>query len=81
LVIGTWAFVITRRDDGTTRFLVRDRDTGWLRRAAPRRSGLMPIIGGAVDYLVGEPLHFAMVRKMMRGTKERAEHAASTEAR
>ena len=81
LVIGTWAFVLTRRDDGTTRFLVRDRDTGWLRRAVPRRSGLMRMIGGAVDYLVGEPLHFAMVRKMMLGTKARAEHAACTEAR
>ena len=28
-----------------------------------------------IDYLIGEPLHFAMERKMMLGLKKRAETA------
>jgi len=73
LVIGTWAFVLQPLDGGRTRLLVRERDAGWLRLAAPRRSGLLRALGGAVDVVVGEPLHFAMVRGMMLGLKQRAE--------
>ncbi len=75
LVIGSWAFVLERLEGGRTRLLVRERDMGWFRMAAPRRSGVLRAAGAAVDYIVGEPLHFAMVRKMMLGLKSRAEHS------
>ncbi len=75
LVIGTWAFVLRPLPEGRTRLLVRDRDAGWLRQAAPRRSGVLRAVGGLVDYAVGEPLHFAMTRRMMLGLKERAERS------
>lgn len=73
LVIGTWAFVLDPLPGGRTRLLVRERDDGWLRLAAPKRSGLLRAIGGLIDYVVGEPLHFVMVRGMMLGLKARAE--------
>ena len=73
LVIGTWAFILEPLPDGRTRLIVRERDAGWFRLLAPRRSGLLRAAGGLVDYVVGEPLHFAMVRKMMLGLKTRAE--------
>ena len=73
LVVGTWAFVLKRLPGGRTRLLVRERDLGWLRLMAPRRSGLLRAAGGLVDYVVGEPLHFVMTRKMMLGLKSRAE--------
>jgi hypothetical protein len=78
LVIGTWAFILEPLPGGRTRLLVRERDSGWLRRAAPRRSGLLRAFGGLVDYVVGEPLHFLMVRRMMLGLKARAEWTTST---
>ncbi len=73
LVIGTWAFVLLPLDENRTRLLVRDRDAGWLRSLAPRRSGMLRTAGAIIDYGIGEPLHFAMVRKMMLGIKQRAE--------
>jgi hypothetical protein len=73
LVIGSWAFVLEPTADGRTRFFNRERDTGWIRLAAPRRSGLLRAVGSLIDYVVGEPLHSAMVRKMMLGIKQRAE--------
>lgn len=73
LVMGTWAFILRPVPDGRTRLLVRERDAGWIRLAAPRRSGLLRTLGGLIDYVVAEPLHFAMVRKMMLGLKQRAE--------
>ena len=73
LVIGSWAFILRPVQEDRTRLLVRERDAGWLKYAAPRRSGLLRTIGSLVDYLIGEPLHFTMVRKMMLGVKERAE--------
>jgi hypothetical protein len=79
LAIGTWAFVLRPLANDHTRLLVRERDTGWLKAAAPRRSGLARAAGALVDYVVGEPLHFAMVRKMMLGLKERAERSAREE--
>lgn len=75
LVIGTWAFILQSLEGDRTRLLVRERDSGWIRMAAPKRSGLLRAAGGLVDYVVGEPLHFAMVRKMMLGLKARAESA------
>ena len=37
-------------------------------------------IGGLIDHVVGEPLHFAMERKMMLGIKDRAESLATDSA-
>ncbi|MGB5760282.1 MAG: hypothetical protein WBM50_25425 [Acidimicrobiales bacterium] len=74
LVIGTWAFVLQPTDEGHTRLLVREREPSWIRRLAPRRSGMLRAVGGIVDYAIGEPLHFVMTRKMMLGLKSRAEN-------
>jgi hypothetical protein len=76
LVIGSWAFILQPLPGGQTSFLNRERESGWLRQLAPRRLGLLRAFGGLVDYVVGEPLHFAMVRKMMLGIKDRAESSA-----
>jgi hypothetical protein len=73
-VVGTWAFVLRPLSGGRTRLLVRERDAGWIRMAAARRSGILRAIGSLIDYVVAEPLHFAMVRKMMLGLKQRAEN-------
>jgi len=73
LVVGSWAFVLEPIADGRTRFFNRERDTGWIRLAAPRRSGLLRAAGAVIDYVVAEPLHSAMVRGMMLGIKQRAE--------
>ena len=43
--------------------------------AAPTQSGILRAIGSLIDYVVAEPLHFAMVRKMMLGLKQRAENS------
>ncbi len=61
--------------DGRTRFLNREHESSWLRQLAPRRSGVLGSIGGLVDYVFGEPLHLAIVRRMMLGIKRRAEEA------
>jgi len=74
LVIDTWAFVLQPTKQGHTRLLVREREPSWIRRIAPRRSGLLRAISGLIDYTVGEPLHFVMLRKMMLGIKSRAEN-------
>ena len=79
LVIGTWAFILEPLEGNRTRLLIRERDAGWLRRLAPRRFGLLRGLGALIDYTVGEPLHFVMVRKMMLGLKQRAE--TDTQAR
>jgi hypothetical protein len=73
LVIGSWAFVLEPIADGRTRFFNRERDMGWIRLAAPRKSGLLRAVGAVIDYVVAEPLHIAMVRAMMLGIKQRAE--------
>jgi hypothetical protein len=77
-VMGTWAFVLRPHSGGGTRLLVRERAAGWLRLAAPRRCGILRAIGSLIDYVVAEPLHFAMVRKMMLGLKQRAEYSLPT---
>lgn len=75
LVMGTWAFVLEPAPGGRTRLLVREPYPGWLRLAVPARFGLLRALGAAIDYAVGEPLHFAMERKMLLGLKQRAEQA------
>jgi hypothetical protein len=75
LVIGgSWAFVLEPLPQGRTRFLVRTRG-GWMHEWLQGHPALRPI-GDVVDHAVGEPLHFAMERKMMLGIKERAERRA-----
>ena len=77
LVIGTWAFILQPLPGRRTRLLVRDRDWGCLRAAAPRRYALLRAALGVIDYLIGDPLHSAMERKMMLSLKQRAESAAT----
>jgi hypothetical protein len=72
-VMGTWAFILKPLDGNRTRLLVRERDTGWIRLAAPKGSGLLRAAASLIDYVIAEPLHFAMVRRMMLGLKQRAE--------
>ncbi|KAE8762712.1 hypothetical protein [Georgenia thermotolerans] len=73
LVVGTWAFVLRPLPGDRTRLLVRERDAGYLRPLVPRRFALARAVAAVVDDVVGEPLHFAMGRKMMLGLKERGE--------
>jgi hypothetical protein len=79
LVIGeSWAFVLEPLPGGRTRFLVRTRG-GWMHEWF----ALLPLarpIGGLIDHVVGEPLHFAMERKMMLGIKDRAEGLSTDSA-
>lgn len=77
LVIGTWAFILQPLSGDRTRLLVRNRDWGYLRPAAPPQLALLRAALSVIDYLIGDPLHFAMERKMMLGLKQRAESAAS----
>ena len=72
LVIGTWAFILRPLPGDRARLLVRNRDWGYLRAAAPRQFALLRISLSAIDYLVGDPLHFAMEHKIMLGLKQRA---------
>lgn len=72
-VVGTWTFNLRPLSGGRTRLLVRDRDGGYLQLMAPRRSVLLRAGLGVLDYLVGDPLHFVMERKMMLGLKSRSE--------
>ena len=80
LVIGSWAFILQSLPDGGTRFLNREREGGWIRQVVPRRSGVLRAVAGLVDYVIGEPLHFAMARRMMLGIKTRAEDPAAAQA-
>lgn len=73
LVLGAWAFVLQPLPGERTRLLVRERDGGYLQVLVPPAYVLPRRLLGAVDYLVGDPLHFVMERKMMLGLKERAE--------
>lgn len=58
---GTWAFVLERRVDNTTRLLVR------------ARMGYEPSLSAKLLWGVIEPVNFVMERKMLQGIKERAE--------
>ncbi|WP_245742198.1 hypothetical protein [Natrinema salaciae] len=73
----TWAFVLERVDEGTTRLLARTRSVPSRSSIGPRAAH--PILGEALDYLFWEPAHFVMERKMLRGIKRRAERADRTE--
>jgi hypothetical protein len=61
---GTWAFVLEKIDEGTTRLILRER------------SGHKPRMRDVLfNYLFMERQHFIMERRMLRGIKERAERA------
>ena len=64
---GTWSFYLKPIDEQTTRLLVRIR---W-----NRVPGLRP---WATNYLLLEPAHFIMERKMLLGIKQRAEGAVQS---
>lgn len=55
---GTWAILLRPIDDKTTRLIVRSR-------SGPKE--------GAVRFLLFDPAHFIMERKMMLGIRDRAE--------
>ena len=67
---GTWGFYLKEVNENTTRLLIRGRGTG----------GSGPL-GWFVNYVMFEPAHFIMERKMMLGIKERAEALAGERAR
>lgn len=75
-VAGAWAFVLRPLPGGRTRLLVRERDSGYTQPLAPRRSMLLRAGLGVIDYVVGDPLHFVMERRMMLGLKQRSEDGA-----
>jgi uncharacterized protein YndB with AHSA1/START domain len=61
---GTWAFVLEKVGEGTTRLILRER------------SGHKPRMRDVVfQYLFMERQHFIMERRMLKGIKERAERA------
>ena len=62
---GTWGFFLKEIDENTTRLLIRIR---W-----DRNPGLLNWLS---TYLLLEPAHFVMERKMLLGIKHRAEQAA-----
>lgn len=62
---GTWGFFLKALDENTTRLLMRNR---W-----DRNPGLLNWLS---TYLLLEPAHFVMERKMLLGIKHRAEQAA-----
>jgi len=62
---GTWGFFLKRVDDKTTRLLARNR---W-----DRKPGLLNWLG---SYVLLEPAHFVMERKMLLSITNRAECAA-----
>jgi len=66
---GTWAFVLEKVDEGTTRLILRER------------SGHRPRMRDVVfHYLFMERQHFIMERRMLLGIKERAERAQALQA-
>ena len=73
LVIGTWAFILRPLPGKRTRLLVRERDGGYLQPMVSPQWALPRALLAVVDYLVGDPLHFVMERKMMLGLKQRSE--------
>jgi len=66
----SWAFVLRKRDEESTRLIVRSRSV-W-------GAGVASLLLGRV---MGEPAHFLMERAMMRGIKRRAEAMANEATR
>lgn len=60
--LGVWAFILDPIDDKTTRLIVRSR-------SGPKE--------GPGRFLIFDPAHFVMERKMMLGIRERAEARAA----
>jgi hypothetical protein len=66
---GTWAFVLEKIGEGTTRLILRER------------SGLKPRMRDVIfNYLFIERQHFIMERRMFKGIKERGERAQAARA-
>jgi hypothetical protein len=67
---GTWGLYLKEVDENTTRMIIRNRGA---RGPGP--------LGWFVNYVMFEPAHFIMERKMMLGIKERAEALARERAK
>ena len=67
MAYSTWAFVLQRHDDGTTRLITR-----WRTDFAPSVSGYFWWKYGPVEFI-----NFVMERKMLKGLRRRAEQSAS----
>ncbi len=67
LPFGTWAFVLRRIDNGTTRLVARSRNDF--------ASGLPGLVWNKYGL---EPVHFIMERRMLLGIKKRAESSVTT---
>ncbi|QNN54981.1 hypothetical protein H9L09_10975 [Nocardioides mesophilus] len=76
-LVAGMAWILQPLPGNRTRLLLRDRDAGWLRELVPRAYVVPRLLLGAVDYLVGDPLHFVMERRMLLGLKERSEKSLS----
>jgi len=69
LVLKDWgAFVVEPVDSTTSRLIVRTRGSG-----EPSATSLL---AGPITVFVFEPAHFIMQRAMLRGVRDRAEHAS-----
>lgn len=69
---GGWHFILEEVPGGT-RLIVRRRGDGWLRGVT--RFPLLRALGALIDYVFGDPLHFVMERRMLKGIASRAEAA------
>jgi hypothetical protein len=68
LVLQDWgAFVVQPVDDKTSRLIVRTRGEGL--------PNVVSLLAGPLTVFVFEPAHFIMQRAMLRGVRDRAEHA------
>ena len=63
---GTWGFYLKAVNERSTRLIIRGRGN--------RPPGLLSWFG---HYVLFEPAHFVMERKMMFGIKQRAENAVA----
>lgn len=71
LVLRDWgAFVVQPVDERTSRLIVRTRGAG--------EPSAVSLLTGPLTVFVFEPAHFIMQRAMLRGVRDRAEHAAGS---
>lgn len=69
LILRDWgAFVVEPVGDNTSRLIVRTRGAG--------QPTVGSLLAGPLTIFVFEPAHFIMQRAMLRGVRDRAEHAA-----
>ena len=64
---GTGAYIVQPVDANATRLIVRERNGSTSAGRLPR------LTGSAIRWLIWDPMHFVMQRRMMLGIKDRAE--------